>query len=132
MELGENLSNDGDIAYNEGSYYAAASYCYGANVQYQYLRLLSNDYAIEDLMKILNQTQNRIWSAEDVLEEFDYETITDLQTYLIVKERLKDSQDHLNSVKKELINRDEKRAFLAARHYADSRVHAGLQEPLRV
>ncbi|MBW2970585.1 hypothetical protein KY320_00330, partial [Candidatus Woesearchaeota archaeon] len=38
-------------------------------------------------------------------------TITDLQTFLIVKERLKDSQDHLDQSKKDIINRQDRSAI---------------------
>ena len=73
----------------QGSYYAAASYCYGAALNLRFLSLLN-----------LNTTQVREL-AQSTLESDEvnlssYQTLTDLQTYMLVDERLTEARERIS------------------------------------
>ena len=90
-----NFTEKGKAAFESGNHYSAASYCFGAGVKASALR-----YELEDLPE-----QERVEEAESLMkmiDEFDAQvegmdkkTITDLQTYMIVKERILEARQHL-------------------------------------
>ncbi len=88
MESARNLLNTSQTAAVQGYYYAAASYCYGAALN---LRLVS----------LLNTTTAQAHNlAQNALDENDvnlssYQTLTDLQTYMLVDERLTETRDRI-------------------------------------
>lgn len=82
------LLNSSKVALNYSQFYSAASYCYGAGLNLQFLHLFEK--GDEEV-------------REDVIQAFenfdvsvsDYKTITDLQTYMLVEERITEANDHL-------------------------------------
>ncbi|MCP3682462.1 MAG: hypothetical protein GY861_07195 [bacterium] len=93
-EQANELLTKGALAYQNGSYYSSASHCFGANINYRYLYLLSQN-------KTSNELSQEIYKLNMQIESFNknlptYETITDLQTVAIIKERLIEAQDNLN------------------------------------
>lgn len=101
FELAQNLTKKGKEAYQNKRYYSAASYCFGANVKYSYLLLKLKKKA--NISKI----QQKINDFQEQLKEIQIKTLTDLEAYMVVKERLKDAQDNLNS-SKELLGKQNK------------------------
>ncbi len=95
-EAAVNLTENAQDAQDKGSYYAAASYCFGANVQYQKQRLLEMNLTNESITRIADATQITIENLDNKISDIEYNTITDLQTYLIVKDRLKEANDHVD------------------------------------
>ncbi|RME78386.1 hypothetical protein D6774_01325 [Candidatus Woesearchaeota archaeon] len=72
-------------------YYAKASRCFSANVQFQKaIDLLKNESSVE----MLNES---ISLFESELDAYVIETLSDLQTMMIVRERLRDAKEHLTS-----------------------------------
>jgi uncharacterized protein len=67
-------------------YYSAASYCYSAGLNYHFLDTLDTD------VSILAQTAHESLAEWEPLAK--YKTITDLQTYMLVEERLKQAREH--------------------------------------
>ncbi|MFH1399090.1 MAG: S16 family serine protease [Candidatus Woesearchaeota archaeon] len=102
LEEAANLTSSATNALENGEYYAAASYCFGANVKYQYLRLASKDLSIGRIEEMIAETQEFILTSKQGITGFQYATITDLQTYLIVSERLKEAQQYLEESSDEL------------------------------
>jgi len=92
-----NLTNKGEDAFDNEQYYSAASYCYGANVKFRYLLL--QDYTVDELKEIANQTYEDIALFDEEIEAKPQKTITDLQTYIIVKERLINADDYLANIR---------------------------------
>lgn len=88
-----NFTERSRAAFNNGSHYSAASYCYAANVIYRELLLrFANDTEISDLDNLLAD----ISDFEITIDKKPIETITDLQAYMVVKERLDEAKDFLN------------------------------------
>ncbi|MBU0979792.1 MAG: hypothetical protein KJ709_03225 [Nanoarchaeota archaeon] len=93
FQYGSNLSEKGNEAYGTKSYYSAASYCFGANVRYRYVHIAGSP---EEFSRIIASTQDSIQSAERKVDDRGYETLTDLQAFVVVKERLVEAQDYLD------------------------------------
>lgn len=90
-----NMTAKGEEAFENKNYYSAASYCFGANIKASTLiyklKKLDNRSATDEAALILDQIEN----FDKITEKRSKETITDLQTYMIVKERILESQEYL-------------------------------------
>lgn len=93
---GDNLSSSANSALSNRSYYSAASFCFGANVHYRNLQILLENQTQEQIMERLAQMDRKI-ELERASVLGSYNTITDLQTYLIVNERLLEAEEHLDT-----------------------------------
>jgi uncharacterized protein len=93
-EEARNLSDKAAADFKEENYYSAASYCFGANVRYRYLLLLLANYSEKEFEEHAEVIRADITDFEKKLPK--YETLTDLQTYAVVQERLIEAQDQLN------------------------------------
>ena len=82
-------------ATNEEDYYSAASFCFGNNI------FLKNHYYQEKiltkamLINLFNVLEKKTYSLEKKLEKQEIKTISDLQTLMVVKERLSDVKDQI-------------------------------------
>tara|TARA_Y100000310_G_scaffold345548_1_gene466386 strand:- start:4175 stop:5887 length:1713 start_codon:yes stop_codon:yes gene_type:complete len=93
-----NLTKRKDAAMQNEKYYSAASYCFGANTKLSYLDMLTKNITIED--EIAN-TESKIKKAEEIIDNKNIKTITDLETYMIVKERLIEAEDNINQIEEQ-------------------------------
>ncbi len=96
----KNLSMDGKDILRAGNYYSAASYCFGANVELSYLILQSQNLAEEEIMQKALLIEKSIGLFNDNLDKDKVKTITDLEAYMVVKERLTEAQDFIDFIKK--------------------------------
>jgi len=85
-----NLTKKGENAFDQGKYYSSASYCFGANTRYRYLVLKSGKLEDFDALK------EEIEEYDKEIERLQIRTITDLEVYMVIKERLKEAKDSLN------------------------------------
>ncbi len=87
---------------NDENYYSAASYCFGGNVRIsrEIYDNLSNTKLKQEYAKILGE----ISLQDESLRKQEISTITDLETYMIVKERIEDARDILRSENPENIS----------------------------
>src|SRR3989338_4885325 len=96
-----NLTKLGEEAYKKGIHYSSASYCFGANVKFSYiLSYLQNKSEGEDIQNKINKTEMIIEQLNKRIDEEDKKTITDLEAYAVIKERLIEAKDYLKSVNK--------------------------------
>ncbi|MAG08093.1 hypothetical protein CMO89_01360 [Candidatus Woesearchaeota archaeon] len=77
-------------------YYSAASYCYGANVKYGHLLLNLQNLTNKDVLDIVYSMRKRASDVDDEIQEREIKSITDLETYMVVKERLIEAEDYLD------------------------------------
>ncbi|MBI5388829.1 hypothetical protein HZB01_00440 [Candidatus Woesearchaeota archaeon] len=96
-DLAQNLTQLAKNASFKGQYYAAASYCFGANTNYQYLFTLEQNYSAQELEIKKEELLARITEFNELIEKKELSSITDLETYMIVKERLDEAEDILNN-----------------------------------
>jgi len=100
-ENAKNLTEKGEAAFNKNTLYSAASFCFGANTKYKQLIFLVQGMKKKDVADKIKLTRDEIKDFDSGLP-FKYETITDLQTYAIVKERLIESEDYLELSEEQL------------------------------
>lgn len=100
-EMG-NLTAKAQDALAAEDFYSAASYCFGANVRARYLVLLSGSLSQADLRNVLSQAEQMLRQRQAELEQHELHTITDLQTLLVVQERLDEGRDYLDDAEEKL------------------------------
>ena len=90
----DNLTIQGSKATEEGSFYAAASYCFGANVRYNYVRLTSKNLTEEEIKSELDEISRKTDDFEKNLGNAS--TISDVQILALVLERIGEVRHHVN------------------------------------
>ncbi len=105
-----NYTRQADEAFSRGDYYSAASYCFGANVNYHYMDFYLQDISIPSTLELVNKTRQEIQKERADLFGRKISTITDLQTFMIVSERLRESEELLETVY-ETINNTAQRSY---------------------
>jgi uncharacterized protein len=99
MDIAVNLSSRAESSLDFFNYYSAASYCFGANIRYQNIVLLQKNYSNTSMAELIQNVENNINKYEVQLDNRTFNTLTDLETYIIVKERLLTSKDFLENAK---------------------------------
>ena len=95
-EKADNLTQSGKESFGQKAYYSAASYCFGANVNYNYLILKLSNKTIREIGGDIEGLDKEINDFDKFLDSHQIKTITDLEAYSVSKERLIDSKDSLN------------------------------------
>lgn len=90
-----NLSIRGKKAFNGGDYYSAASYCFGSNVALRYYYL---NQTSPDTLNIKYRLLEEIDKFSLDFSEKELKTISDLQTSIIVNERIQEAIDILKKI----------------------------------
>ncbi|MBU2561873.1 MAG: hypothetical protein KKD17_06250, partial [Nanoarchaeota archaeon] len=93
----QNMTEKGRRAQEKGNTYSAASYCFGANVKAHTLIYKVLDLTEEDTAEESAALQRKIDDFDKLTERRKKETITDLQTYMIVKERILEARQYLST-----------------------------------
>ncbi|MEM2138631.1 MAG: S16 family serine protease [Candidatus Woesearchaeota archaeon] len=78
-------------------FYSSASYCFGSSLNAQYLKLkkeLDNENKIK---KKINETKDLIYDYKKFVKEKKLNTITDLEVFMIVNDRLIEAEQRLNN-----------------------------------
>lgn len=94
----ENLIEKSINSTRDGLYYSSASYCYGAAIEYSYLLLSSQNLSNESVIEKRDTAKKSIQSFDEVIRDAKIKTITDLEAYMIVVERLIEADDYLENV----------------------------------
>lgn len=79
--------------FKKGNFYSAASFCFGANIQLNVLLLNITHVNKSQISTLSYGIQDGIYELNREVENRSLNTITDLQTYMIVKERLADAEE---------------------------------------
>jgi uncharacterized protein len=91
----QELAEKGKKAFDEGSYYSAASYCFGAGVKASTLLYEMENMTAEEASQEAERLAEDITDFDKKIESMDKNTLTDLQTYMIVKERVLEAKHDL-------------------------------------
>jgi len=82
-------------AKKSGDYYSAASFCFGANVRYRGIEFMSKKYSAGEIRReaeqLMEQSKRFLASLPEI------KTVTDVQTFSIVKERIINMEDNINA-----------------------------------
>lgn len=85
-------------ALEDGLYYPAASYCFGANIVARNFLYEKENLTEEKFEQEVFELKQRLRDFELEIEEKSLKTITDLQTYSVVMERLNEAGENLEEV----------------------------------
>jgi uncharacterized protein len=113
-----NLSQYGAESYSLEKYYSSASYCFGANIRLRDKILEEWNLTEQSLIGYVRRVESEIMIFEETLEKKQLETITDLQTYMVVKERIYEAKQSISNVYTDLL---ENRSPLYNLAYAEER-----------
>ena len=75
-------------------YYSAASYCFTSNIKYHYAEQINITRG--SFFEQINITRDAIKEFEDTIDRKEIKTLIDLQTFMIVKERIIEAKENLN------------------------------------
>ena len=102
----ENITNQGESYIANGSAYTGASMCFGVNTQYGYLIVRQDNLTVNETLQKIEIQKLKVQDENKNLSEQRYLSVSDLETYMIVKERLIEASDLLSSAEKSLENND--------------------------
>ncbi len=91
-----NDSQKANISLSLNDHYSAASFCYSNNIRHKFLYFVQEDYSIDEINSLVSSTNSQISKFRSLLNNSNHSTITDLQTYMIVKDRLYDAERFLD------------------------------------
>ena len=91
-----NLTGRAAIEKGQGNHYSAASLCFSANAKFSYLLLLEKNYSRSRTIERINITREKIKEYDNFMDNKKITTITDLETYMTVKERLMEAIEYLD------------------------------------
>ncbi|MBN2112073.1 hypothetical protein JW707_03155 [Candidatus Woesearchaeota archaeon] len=80
-------------AFEIEDYYTAASYCFRANIDYSYLLYYFKNMTSVEILNKTEQLSKEIETFDEFIDSQEISTITDLQAYMITKERIGESED---------------------------------------
>ncbi|MEM4242972.1 MAG: S16 family serine protease [Candidatus Woesearchaeota archaeon] len=90
-----NMSARAKAAFGNSQYYASASFCFRSNVGYKQAWALQRRWAKNDIERALAELNKRIADYSAAIDSRNISSITDLQTYMVVKERLLEAKNLL-------------------------------------
>ncbi len=90
------------VAKEKGSQYAQASFCYGANTKYREIELIQKNISIPELKNAIKIGFEEMHAFDIKTDQRKIATITDLEAYMIVKERIVDTIQNLNDAEKHI------------------------------
>jgi len=80
---------------NNSEYYAAASYCFGSGLNSRYHYLLNENLDDKQIKNTITETLDRVSEFRNNTQNKELHTITDLEAYMVVNDRLSESKEHL-------------------------------------
>jgi|TARA_B100001971_G_scaffold190134_1_gene192630 uncharacterized protein len=99
-----NLSSKGKDSFSKSTYYSSASYCFGANVEFNHLYLFHLNLTEKGAEEKVNELRQEIDDFDEIIETERIKTITDIESYMIVKERLLEAYNFLGLVEESIQN----------------------------
>ena len=88
-----NLTEKARASMQRKEFYTAASYCYGANVKYSQMLMIEQNISYNSLNKTMEKLENNIEKFEKEIDKAEIRTITDLESYMIAKERISEARN---------------------------------------
>jgi predicted S18 family serine protease len=98
-----NLTERGSRSILTNEFYSAASFCFGANVKFRYARFLDGNLGRDEILQKIDEISQRTKDYREHISGIDIDTITDLQTYMIVNQRLMETEDQLSDARASLL-----------------------------
>ena len=121
-ENAQNLTNRGKVAFENQFFYSSASYCFGANVEYATLFFLSKNLSKSESENEIKRLNKNISDFRAKVDNIEKKTITDLEAYIVVKERLAEAEESVNQASDLLNKSNRTERTVRALAYANERI----------
>ncbi|HLC70628.1 MAG TPA: S16 family serine protease [Candidatus Nanoarchaeia archaeon] len=118
----KNRKHDAQNATSRGDYYSAASFCFGSNLQLKSYYYEQEELSASQIVSLVAAVQHKVATLEQELVQEDINTIADLQTLIIVQERIHDVKEQLSKLNE--TDTDEEKWPLIA--YAEERFFSAI------
>ncbi|MGM5483031.1 MAG: S16 family serine protease [Nanobdellota archaeon] len=106
-----NLSKRANPSFEAGAYYSSASFCFGANINLAYLYYLQKNMSEIKIRAQMEDISREIDALADKVSLSSKKTINDLQTFMVVKERLTEANQYLEKAADSLEKNNTKNAI---------------------
>jgi len=116
-----NLTNKAEEAIKKEMYYSAASYCFGANVKHQHLILILKNITKEQYFQKIEQLIKETSTFDQEISKKQKETITDLEAYMVVKERIQETLSYIKDSQESYTNNE---SYMYSLAYAMERLYS--------
>jgi len=116
-----NLSNRGKDSFGESKFYSSASYCFGSNVEFNHLILVQLNLTEDEVREKIDELKRDIENFDKEIENEQLKTVTDLESYMVVKERLIEAGEFADRVSDSIENNNTNLRSLA---YAMERLNS--------
>ncbi len=90
-----NLTKKGIDALKDEKYYSSASYFFGANVKFSYILNMLQNLSRNDKENKISIIKGNINELNKAISRKEIKTITDLESYMVVKERITEAEEYL-------------------------------------
>src|SRR3989338_2923691 len=126
LEEALNNTQRGKNAFENGEFYSSASFCFGANVELGNLILFKQNATKEELIERLALLKEEIMRFENETEAKERNTITSLEAYMAVKERLDEANSLADRTLESLVSNQSMSAHSSRRNlaYANERLNS--------
>ncbi len=104
LTMAKNFTEKALLEKEKGAYYSAASYCFRANVEYKSAWYKEQNFTKEELEKKIDALKVEAENLKKDVEARNITTLTDLQTFMAVMERIDESLKLAEEVAEELKN----------------------------
>lgn len=101
------------VSFEIEDYYTAASYCFRANIGYSHLLYYSMNLSSEEILNKTEKLSEEIDAFNQYIDLKTINTITDLQAYMITKERISEAEDRRRIAIENINNTEEAVYWLA-------------------
>lgn len=105
-EIAINFTKKADDAFKNRAYYSSASYFFGANIKFSYVLNMLRNLSKASKERRISIIKENIRELNKVLKRKEIKTITDLESYMIVKERIIEAEDYLEKAEEEINGTD--------------------------
>ncbi|MEK6916883.1 MAG: S16 family serine protease, partial [Nanoarchaeota archaeon] len=92
----------GQKAINDTKYYSAASYCFIASLELRNEFLLQKNLSENEINKEINKIFSDATALKEEIDKTEINTITDLETYMVVSSRIAEAREKLDDSLKSL------------------------------
>ncbi len=99
MDAAVEFSSKSESSLDLKNYYSAASYCFTSNINYQNILLISQHLNDKTVVETISHIENKINLYETNLNDLEINTISDLEAYIVLAERLISARDFIDNAK---------------------------------
>ncbi len=100
-------------SFENHDYYTAASYCFRANLEYRSMIYFLKNFSENRTMELVEKLEREIAKVDEGLSSKEIKTITDIQAYMISKERVDEAAETRSNVEKDIGDRKKSAYWLA-------------------